>query len=167
MKHLLYRLLAGFTLASATVAATAAPPPPAVRVPQLSLDTALHIARVAIKTCRGKGVSVAVTVLDRGGNPQVVLRDTYASVLTLKISREKAYAALSFRAPTSALSARARTPLGQVPGILMLPGAIPIQAGGELLGAVGVSGAPSGTIDVACAKAGVAAVQTELELAGF
>ncbi len=86
----IHRLLTGVAFFLLAAAATAAPPPPAVRVPQLSLDTALHIAKQTIKTCRGKGVSVAVTVLDRGGNPQVVLRDTYASVLTLKISREKA-----------------------------------------------------------------------------
>ena len=137
-----------------------------VHTPQLSMDTALRIASAAIKSCRGKGVSIAVTVIDRGGNPQVVLRDTLAARLTLQISREKAYAALSFNTPTSTLGERADTPLGRVPGLLMSAGAVPVHAGGQLLGAVGVSGAPSGTTDEACAKAGVAAVQDDLDMAG-
>ncbi|MEJ2480451.1 MAG: heme-binding protein [Acidihalobacter sp.] len=137
-----------------------------VHTPQLSMDTALRIANAAIKTCRGKGVSIAVTVIDRGGNPQVVLRDTLAARLTLQVSREKAYAALSFNTPTSALGARADTPLGRLPGLLMSAGAVPVHAGGQLVGAVGVSGAPSGTTDEACAKAGVAAVQDDLDMAG-
>ncbi len=137
-----------------------------VHTPQLSMDTALHVASAAIKACREKGVSIAATVIDRGGNPQVVLRDTLAAKLTLEVSRQKAYAALSFNTPTSTLGARADTPLGRMPGLLMSAGAVPIHAGGQLVGAVGVSGAPSGTTDEACANAGVAAVQDDLDMAG-
>lgn len=160
----------GAMLGAAILLATAAPAyaaqPLLVHTPQLSMDTALRIANAAIKSCRDKGVSIAVTVIDRGGNPQVVLRDTLAAKLTLEVSREKAYAALSFNTPTSALGERANTPLGRVPGLLMSAGAVPVHAGGQLLGAVGVSGAPSGTTDEACAKAGVAAVQDDLDMAG-
>lgn len=147
-------------------AARAADQPLLVRTPQLSMDTALAIARATIQACRAKGVSVAATVIDRGGNAQVVLRDTLAARLTLEVSRQKAYAALSFNSPTSALGERADTPLGRIPGLLMSAGGLPVHAGGQLLGAVGVSGAPSGATDEACAKAGLAAVQDELDLAG-
>jgi uncharacterized protein GlcG (DUF336 family) len=163
--HPVIALYAAALLGAATPV-HAAEQPLMVHTPQLSLDTAQRIADTAIKTCRSKGVSIAVTVLDRGGNPQVVLRDTLAARLTLQISREKAYAALSFNTPTYALGARADTPLGRVPGLLMSAGAVPVHAGGQLLGAVGVSGAPSGTTDEACAKAGVAAVQDDLDMAG-
>jgi uncharacterized protein GlcG (DUF336 family) len=53
--------------------------------------------------------------------------------------------------------------MNEVNGILVLDGAVPIRAGGALLGAVGVSGAPGGDRDQACAKAGVKDVQEQLD----
>lgn len=139
---------------------------PMVKIPRLTLDSALQIARTALDTCRTKGVSVAVTLLDRGGNVQVVLRDTLASDLTLAISRDKAYTALSFNTPTADLGERAKSPLGRMPRMAMFAGGLPIHAGGTLVGAIGVSGAPSGDTDAACAKAGVDSLQTDLDMAG-
>ncbi len=136
-----------------------------VKVQRLSLDTATRIARAALDACREQGIQVGVSVLDRNGIPQVVLRDTLAPPVTLPISRGKAYAAVMFGVPTSELDARANTPIGRVPGLVMSPGGVPVQAGGALLGAVGVSGAPSGATDEGCARAGVEAVQDDLEMA--
>jgi uncharacterized protein GlcG (DUF336 family) len=135
---------------------------------RMSLDTALKAARAAIEACRAEGVQIAVTVLDRSGDPQVVLRDVLAPDLTLAVSKAKAYAAVSFVTPTSQLEGRFSHPFGPpaVGGLVVTAGALPIQAGGELVGAIGVSGAPSGKTDEGCAQKGVEAIVEDLELGG-
>jgi len=138
--------------------------PLTVRVARLSLGTATRIATAALHHCRAQGIQVGVTVVDRNGIVQVALRDTLAPPITLEISRGKAYAAAMFGVPTSALNDRANTPIGRVPGVVMSAGALPVEAGGVFYGAVGVSGAPSGTTDEACAQAGIDAVQADLEM---
>lgn len=141
--------------------------PVTVPIKRLSLETAKAIAEATIAECRKQGVQIAVTVIDRGGHPQVVLRDVLAPDLTLGVSRDKAYTALSFAVPTSQLGARVDTPLGRRDGLMMLAGGLPIRAAGDLMGAVGVSGAPDGAVDEACAQAGIDAVQADLEMSGF
>ena len=138
-----------------------------INIKRMSLDTALRIAQAAIKECRKQGVQVGVTVLDRGGNAQAVLRDVLAPDITLEISRQKAYTAMSFNSETSKLTNRFTAPfsVGKVNGLVMSAGGVPIHMGGTLLGGVGVSGAPSGTTDEKCAKAGVEEVSGDLELA--
>ncbi|OBS10051.1 GlcG/HbpS family heme-binding protein [Acidihalobacter prosperus] len=163
-----FRRLPAFVLGTLLLAAPVshADAPLMVKLPRLTLDTALTIAKTALMTCRKAGVSVAVTLIDRGGNPQVVLRDTLGSDLTLAISRDKAYTALSFNAATATLGDRASTPLGRMPRMAMFAGGLPIHAGGTLVGAIGVSGAPTGELDARCAKAGIDSVQTDLDMAG-
>ena len=70
--------------------------PVLVDIKRMSLDTALKLAQASIQACRKEGVQVAVTVVDRGGHPQVVLRDVLAQDLTLEISKQKAYTAMTF-----------------------------------------------------------------------
>ena len=157
-------------LALALAAPAAAQEEEAVFLPikRLSMDMALKLAQAAIAACRKEGMNVAVTVVDRGGHPQVVLRDTLAMDLTLTISRQKAYSAMSFNRPLSQLQGRFKGAY-QVPkidGIVMSAGGLPINAGGAIVGGVGVSGAPSGEIDEKCAKAGLDAIQVEMEMAG-
>lgn len=139
--------------------------PMTVSVKRLSLSTAELMARAALDDCEQQGVQIGVTVLDRNGIPQVVLRNTVAPPVTLEISRGKAYAAVMFNVPTSQLGDRANTPIGRVPGVVMSSGGLPVQVGGNLLGAIGVSGAPSGETDEACAQAGMDAVMDDLEMA--
>ena len=138
--------------------------PLAITVSRLSMDTALKAAQKAIQTCRAKGIQIGVTVVDRSGQPQVTLRDVLAPNLTVRVSALKAYTAAAFNAPTSALKAQAQCGLAHVPGLLFSAGAVPIAAGGILYGAIGVSGAPSGGTDEACAKAGAAAIEPDLEM---
>ena len=138
--------------------------PMLVQINRMSLETATSIAKAAIDACRKQGIQIGVTVVDRDGVPQAVMRDTIAPTITLPISEGKAYAAVMFNVPTSELKARADTPIGRVPGVVMSAGGLPIQVGGALLGGVGVSGAPSGETDQQCAQAGVDAVSTDLEM---
>ena len=135
-----------------------------IQVKRMSLETANSIAKAAVDACREKGIQIGVTVVDRDGIAQAVMRDTIAPKITLEISQGKAYAAVMFNVSTADLAERANTPIGRVPGLVMSAGGLPIQVGGSLLGGVGVSGAPSGETDAECAQAGIDAVQTDLEL---
>ena len=157
-------LLLFLLLGSAPLAQAAQPL--MVNIKRLSMETALRIAEAAIDTCRKEGVQVAVTVVDRGGHPQVVLRDVLAMDLTLTVSRQKAYTAMSFNAPTSQLENRFKGPfsVGKVKGLVLSAGGVPITVGGSIVGGVGVSGSPSGLTDEKCAKAGVDAVSADLEM---
>ncbi len=136
----------------------------AVSIMRLTTATATRIAQAALDACRKKGVQVSVSVVDRGGHEQVMLRDTLAVDLTSRLAYEKAYTALSFNVPTSQLAERAASPLGREDGLLMLAGGVPIEVGGVIYGAVGASGAQDSADDEACARAGLAAVKDELEM---
>jgi uncharacterized protein GlcG (DUF336 family) len=136
-----------------------------VAVKRLSMDTAVKLAQATVAACREKGIQIGVTVVDRDGTVQVQLRDTIAASITMPISQMKAFTAANFNAATSAMIARADTPIGRIDGLVMSAGGLPIQVGGSLLGAVGVSGAPEGATDEECAQKGVDAVVGDLELA--
>lgn len=157
----------GFVWGPAISAAAEDQQPLTVSIKRLSLESALTIARGAIDQCRKEGVQVAVTVVDRGGHPQVVLRDVLAMDLTLTISRQKAYTAMSFNTPTSELAERLNVAIANVDNVVPAAGGLPIQSGGTILGGVGVSGAPSGETDEKCAKAGVDAILGDLEMEGM
>ncbi len=131
---------------------------------RMSLNTALMIAQGAIKACTKQGIQIGVTVVDREGIVQVALRDTIAAQITLPISKGKAYTAANFNNATSEMGDRANSPVGRLNGIIMATGGIPIRVGGSLVGAVGVSGAPSGYIDEECAQAGIDVVLDDLEM---
>jgi uncharacterized protein GlcG (DUF336 family) len=156
-------LLATLGLPITTGAADEAPA--TVPIPRLSMDLAMKLAKAGIEACRKQGVNVAITVVDRGGHPQVVLRDTLAMDLALTISRQKAYTAMTFNAPTSELEGRfpGNYSVPKIEGVLIAGGGLPITGGGAIIGGVGVSGAPSSTTDESCAKAGLEAIKFELE----
>jgi uncharacterized protein GlcG (DUF336 family) len=166
MSNRMQSLILAATLV-ATSGSAIADGPMVVSVHRLSLETALTIAQGAIAACREKGIQIGVTVVDRGGNPQVVLRDVLAPDLTLEISRKKAYTAMSFMAKTSAMVDRftGSYSVAKHDQLLMSAGGLPIDAGGVFLGGVGVSGAPSGKTDEECAQAGIDAVSMDLEMA--
>jgi uncharacterized protein GlcG (DUF336 family) len=140
--------------------------PLTVDIKRMSLETALRIGQAAIDKCRKEGVQVTVTVVDRGGHAQVVLRDTLSMDVSIAISKKKAYTAMEFNAPTSELINRfpGSYSVPKLDELLMSPGGIPINVGGNIIGGIGVSGAPSGLTDEACAQAGLAAVRDDLEM---
>ena len=140
--------------------------PLTVNIKRLSLDTALRIGKAAIEKCRKEGVSVTVTVIDRGGDVQVVLRDTLAMDVSIAISKKKAYTAMEFNSPTSAMEDRFKGAYNvpKIDELLISAGGVPINIAGNIMGGIGVSGAPSGLTDEACAQAGLAAVQDDLEM---
>lgn len=134
----------------------------------LSPEIALDLARAALADCRQRGYQVAVAVVDRLGGTQVVLRDRFAGPHTPATATGKAWTAVSFRTNTTELVALTQpgTPQAGVrdlAGVVVLGGGIMVQAGGSLVGAIGVSGAPGGDADDACAKAGIAAIQDKID----
>ena len=134
----------------------------------LTPETALKAAQAALKKCRDSGWQVAVAVVDRSGVAQVVLRDRYAGAHTPRTASGKAWTAVSFRSNTGALvdltqPGKAQSGVRNLPDVVVLGGGVVIEGGGQMLGAIGVSGAPGGEADEACAKAGIAAIQESLE----
>lgn len=138
-----------------------------VSVQRLSLESATRVAQAAIEECRNQGYQVSVTVVDRNGIPQVMMRDTLAPPVSVGISKDKAYTSANFTAPSGGLNRMKGSPLYHRDGLAMTSGAVLIEAAGSVYGAVGVSGAPGGDIDESCAKAGAAAISEDLEMGGF
>ena len=134
----------------------------------LSPELALDLARATLADCQKRGFQVAVVVTDRFGNPQVMLRDRFAGTHTPTTAQGKAWTAASFRTSTLDLLAISQPSMPQsglrnLPNVVMIGGGITVEAGGTMIGAVGVSGAPGGDMDEACAKAGVGAIKDKLD----
>ena len=135
----------------------------------LTPETALKAAQAALAKCRADGFQVAVAVVDRSGLTQVLLRDRFAGAHTPDFAVNKAWTAVSFRTNTTELekATRAGQPMAgirNVPRFASVGGGMLIEGGGSLVGGIGVSGAPGGDADDACAKAGIKAISDELEL---
>jgi uncharacterized protein GlcG (DUF336 family) len=160
------------TLMAAAGVMVASVPAPAqdtlVAYKAMSVEVALDLARAALADCRQRGFQVAIAVVDRFGVTQVVLRDRFAGPHTTATATGKAWTAVSFRTNTSDLVTSTRPGMPQagvrgLPGVVILGGGVMVEAGGSLVGAIGVSGSPGGDADDACAKAGISAVQDRLD----
>ena len=97
------------------------------------------------------------------------MRDRFAGPHTPRMAIDKAWTAVSFRTNTTALAeatqpGQPQSGIRNRPRVAAVGGGMMVEAGGSLLGAIGVSGAPGGREDDACAAAGIAAIRDELEL---
>ena len=134
----------------------------------LTPETALKAAVAALDECRKHGYQVAVAVVDRSGTAQAMLRDRFAGPHTVSTAINKGYTAISFRVDTLELAKQTQSGLPssgvrEIPNVVAVGGGVLIQAGGATLAAIGVSGAPGGEADDACAKAGIAAIRDEID----
>lgn len=134
----------------------------------LTPETALVAAKAAMEACRKQGYQVAVAVVDRGGLAQVMLRDRFAGAHTVEVASNKAWTAASFRTSTAAIAVETQagkpmSGLRNLPKFLAAGGGLTIEAGGTLLGAIGVSGSPGGEADAACAAAGIKTISDAIE----
>jgi uncharacterized protein GlcG (DUF336 family) len=134
----------------------------------LSPELALDLAHAALADCRDRGYQVAVAVVDRFGVTQVLLRDRFAGPHTPPTATGKAWTAVTFRTNTTELNAISQPGMMQsgirtLPGVVVIGGGVIIEAGGSLLGAIGVSGAPGGDADDTCARAGIGAIREKLD----
>jgi uncharacterized protein GlcG (DUF336 family) len=135
----------------------------------LTPETALKAAQAALKKCRDSGYQATIAVVDRMGVTQVLLRDRFAGPHTTDMATAKAWTAASFRTSTAELAeatqpGRPQSGIRNRPGVAAVAGGLIIEAGGSLLGAIGVSGAPGGREDEVCAAAGIAAIREDIEL---
>ena len=133
----------------------------------LTPEIALKAVTAAMQKCRAEGYQVTVAVVDRMGNLQALLRDRFAGAHTPETARGKAWTAASFRTNTTDLvdptqAGQQQSGVRHVTGALMLGGGMMIDAGGSSVGAIGVSGAPNGAADDACAAAGIAAIEDDI-----
>ena len=148
-------------LAAATAIALAAPLAGAqalVTERGLSLNAATELATASLERCRADGYKVTITVLNRHARTSVVLSDDGVNPHTIENSMRKAYTAFTTRTPTLEMGKRAQPGLAGfmlLDRITTIEGGLPIFAGKELVGAVGISGAPGGEKDAACAQVGI------------
>ena len=155
------------SLSAASLVAAAAPEA-TYAVKLLTPEAALTAAQAAMAHCRKAGHQVTVAVVDRSGLVQVLLRDRFAGAHTIDIAPQKAWTAASFRMSSAALAAetQAGKPMSGIratPRVMAIGGGQVIEAGGAVLGAIGVSGAPGGEADDACALAGIKAIADAIE----
>ena len=147
--------IAGLALIGATVSANAQ----LIAHKDLSVTTAVTIAQTAVQTCKAQGYNVSAHVLGRSGEVLVAMRGDDTGPHTLENSMKKAWTARAQRAPSLnfANAVKANPTVGAIHLSNMVPaqGGLPIMVGDDAIGAVGVSGAPGGDKDEACAKAGI------------
>jgi uncharacterized protein GlcG (DUF336 family) len=165
------RMLA--TLSIAAAVAVSATPVSAQKLlttqTTLTPAAAMKAVQAALDRCQKGGFTVAVAVVDRGGQPLALLRDNLAGAHTSQTAIGKAATAVSFRTDTTEFAATTQagkpaSGIRQLPGVIAVGGGLMIRAKGALVGAIGVSGAPGGDDDDVCAKAGIAAIHDALEL---
>ena len=130
----------------------------------LPLSLAGKAIQASLDACNKDGYKVSVSVVDRAGVLRAMERADGAGPHTVDSSRKKAYTAASLRRTTTELAELInKMPTLQAlrdmnDQILMLGGGLPIEIGGEIVGGIGVSGAPGTHLDDACAQAGLAAI---------
>ena len=130
----------------------------------LPLSLAVKAAGAAVEQCTKDGYRVSVAVVDRAGVVRALLREDGAGPHTVDSSRKKAYTSASLKRPTAELGELiAKMPAVQAlrdmnENILVLGGGLPIEMSGEVVGGIGVGGAPGGHLDAACAQAGLESI---------
>ncbi len=129
----------------------------------MSLEIASQIAAATVAACAANNYNVTAAVVDRAGTLRALHRADNAGPHTVGAAQAKAYTSASARNTTSAMLENvqknpAAATLVDVPGFLVLGGGVPVRVGNEVIGAVGVGGAPGGHLDEQCANAGIAKV---------
>lgn len=130
----------------------------------LPLGLAGKAIQASLDSCSKDGYRVSVAIVDRGGVLRAMARSDGAGPHTVDSSRKKAYTAASLRRPTTELAelvtkVQALQALRDMNDqVLILGGGLPIEIGGEIVGGIGVGGAPGAHLDDACAQAGLDAI---------
>jgi uncharacterized protein GlcG (DUF336 family) len=139
-----------------------------VTVKLMTLELARDIASAAVDACRKDGYQVSVVVVDRSGRMQVMMRDVFANQYMTQLAQGKANAVILSGTGSGELRvnrADIADELNLLDDLLVLDGGLPVRVAGSVIGAVGVSGAPGGDKDAACARRGIEAVQERLDFA--
>jgi uncharacterized protein GlcG (DUF336 family) len=159
------KLIAGSALSAMLAASANAQAPQAEK--NVSMRMALAIIEGTLEQCTKDGYKVSITIVDKAGNVAASVRGDGTNPHTMEFGRLKAYTART-RGQTS-LEFKNLTDkpenayLKQIPHVVAVGGGVPIKAGNEVIGGVGVSGAPGGEKDEVCALAGIAKVADALK----
>ncbi|HTI65909.1 MAG TPA: heme-binding protein [Caulobacteraceae bacterium] len=144
------------------------PPPPRARGPSAAL--AVEAAQTAIATCLANGYKTTATVVDSAGVPVVILTGDGAPERTQGVGLTKTWAVVTYKMSSGDVLAKSKTDPAMDAAIKANPkigtvrqGALPLMVGGELIGAMSVSGAPGGDKDEVCVKAGIDKVASRLK----
>jgi uncharacterized protein GlcG (DUF336 family) len=160
--------VAGMGLTAGLLATTAPLSAQPLVQKNISLQQAITVVKAAIAECGKDGSVISITVLDRDGEVRFAVRANGANPHNFELSRRKAYTAKTFRGPSANFigkSAPDKDLYGQreLKEVIPLGGGMPIMIGNDAIGAVGISGAKGGQpAEEACAKAGIAAIQSQL-----
>lgn len=134
----------------------------------IGMELARDIANAAVLACRKEGYHVSAVVVDRYGLMRAALRDDLAARFTLEIAQRKAnMTVMAWTDSGQFRDARAdiRQELNHIDDLIVMDGGVKIVAGGYNIGAVGVSGAPGGDKDAACARAALSKLNERIEFA--
>ena len=134
----------------------------------MSMELANQIAAASVSACTANGYAVTATVVDRAGSVRAVQRADNAGPHTLAASQQKAFTSASAKNTTLAMMEGAQknpaaANLVYIPGYLLLGGGVPVKVGNEVIGAVGIGGAPGGHLDEQCAMAALEKVKDSLK----
>jgi uncharacterized protein GlcG (DUF336 family) len=132
----------------------------------LSYGIAKTIAEGALDDCKARGYATSVVVVDRAGLTVVALRADGASPHTMENARRKAYTAMTFKMTTEEFAKLMETqPVRRqqatLPGVIGIPGGVPLKVGTDVIGGVGLSGSPG--VDEPCVMAGIDKVKAQLQ----
>ncbi len=141
----------------------------------LPLSLAMEAAAEAVRVCESDGYAVSASVVDPSGVVKLQAKGDHSTIHTRDSSFRKAYTVVTlgpifrFDASSAFTEIVAKSSSGpaisSLPDILPLAGGLAIEAGDEIVAALGVSGAPGGDKDEACARAGVARIQDRVTAA--
>lgn len=134
----------------------------------MTLALANQLAAAAVSVCQANGYAVTATVVDRAGGIRAMHRADNAGPHTLAASERKAYTSASAKNATTAMMENAQKNPGaanlvNIPGFLLLGGGMPVKVGNEVIGAIGVGGAPGGHLDDQCVAAALESVKDQLK----
>ena len=135
--------------------------------PSVVPEVAVKAVAAAVDACREENAQVTAVVVGPDGTPQALKRDRYAGPHSVETAESKAWTAVSFR--TDTIELRESTMPGEesygiqhLDGVTILGGGKQITSEGRIVGGIGVSGSPSGSLDDQCAAAGIEAIQDDL-----
>ncbi|MEO8560033.1 MAG: heme-binding protein [Rhodospirillales bacterium] len=151
-------LIAGFGMASAQL--------PTQKV--LTAKLAMEAVTATVEACEKAGYKVSASVVDVAGQVKAFLRGDGSGFHTIETATRKALTSVTFKGSSAAIAQRfndnpASGGLRQVTGVMPVGGALPIMVGNDIIGAIGVSGAPGGDKDEACSQAGIDKIKDSLK----
>ncbi|NHB93384.1 GlcG/HbpS family heme-binding protein [Photorhabdus cinerea] len=161
MKHSLFYTILATGLFAQTAFATST-----ITERNITLEVANKLAAEAIQSCKSNNYHVTVSVVDKSGVLKAVQRMDKAGLHTVEASKMKAYTALSTQRTSEDVMKTAQSNLGaqylgDIPGFLLLAGGVPVKSDDEVIGAIGIGGAPSGSLDQQCAFDAIQKVSSE------